>query len=389
MTNQKDISPLTLWVMTVSTGLCVASLYYCQPLLHQMQISFNTTSAKAGWIPTLTQLGYAFGILFLVPLGDRFEKRFMIVSSTFISSLCLLILAFTQNLFWGSTISFFVGVASITPQFIIPFAVTIAPDHKKGKILGVIMGGLLLGILLARTLAGFVGAEYGWRAMFLLASAILFFLGFIQRLSLPKSNPSYFGSYLKLLKSVFHYVKTQSVLRESMLMGSMFFGSFCAFWATLIYLMESPAYNYGARAVGLFGVLGAAGALTAPIIGKLSDKKDPRFAILVGAILLIISYLLYLIWGGSAMWALIIGVLIMDIGLQGSHVSNQSRIFSLIPEARSRLNTAYMFSYFIGGALGSYLGTYAWSLYGWTGVCVVCLIMTSVGMLPFLKRTKR
>lgn len=386
MTKQIHLSKLVLWVMTISTGLCVANLYYCQPLLHQMQLSFNASTSEIGIVPTLTQLGYAIGILFLIPLGDRFEKRTLIVTSTILSGLSLVLFTFSPNVYIAGIMSFLIGASTMTPQFIIPFAVTIAPDKEKGKILGTVMSGLLLGILLARTVSGFIGAEYGWKTMFMLAAAILFILSLIQFATLPKSEATYKGSYLKLITSVFNYVKTQKTLRESMLFGSMLFGAFSAFWATLIYLMESPAFNLGSRTVGLFGILGAAGALTAPIIGRISDKKDPRQTIFLGCILMFASFIIYLVWGGYSLIGLSVGVLIMDIGLQGSHVSNQSRVFSLIPEARSRLNTAYMFAYFIGGALGSYLGTYAWSLYGWTGVCTVCLIMISIAMLPFVRK---
>nr|BDT29895.1 MFS transporter [Bacteriovorax sp. HI3] len=389
--NQEEtLSPLVLWLMTIATGVCVANLYYCQPLLHQMQETFNVTPGQMGAIPTLTQLGYAVGMLFLIPLGDQIEKRKLIFVSTLISALTLVGMTLSPNLLTATIMSFLIGVTTMTPQFIIPFAVHLAPAEKRGRVLGMVMSGLLLGILLARTVAGFVGAEYGWRFMFGLAAGVLVVLAVILRLVLPASQPSYQGSYVKLIHSVWTLVKEQPVLRESMLFGSMLFGAFSAFWATLIYLMESPAFHLGARAVGLFGLLGAAGALTAPIIGRLSDKKSPRSAIMIGFILMALSFILYMTLGQNSLIALAIGVLLMDIGLQGSHVSNQSRVFSLIPEARSRLNTAYMFSYFLGGALGSWLGSISWGLYGWTGVCASALLMIAIGALPFaLERARK
>ncbi|AUN99709.1 MFS transporter [Bacteriovorax stolpii] len=389
-TNQEEtLSPLVLWLMTIATGVCVANLYYCQPLLHQMQETFNVTPGQMGAIPTLTQLGYAVGMLFLIPLGDQIEKRKLIFVSTLISALTLVGMTLSPNLLTATIMSFLIGVTTMTPQFIIPFAVHLAPAEKRGRVLGMVMSGLLLGILLARTVAGFVGAEYGWRFMFGLAAGVLVVLAIILRLVLPVSQPSYQGSYVKLIHSVWTLVKEQPVLRESMLFGSMLFGAFSAFWATLIYLMESPAFHLGARAVGLFGLLGAAGALTAPIIGRLSDKKSPRSAIMIGFILMALSFILYMTLGQNSLIALSIGVLLMDIGLQGSHVSNQSRVFSLIPEARSRLNTAYMFSYFLGGALGSWLGSISWGLYGWTGVCASALLMIAIGALPFVLERAR
>lgn len=386
---EEKLSPVVLWLMTIATGLCVANLYYCQPLLHQMQESFNVTPAQMGAIPTLTQLGYAVGILFLIPLGDQIEKRKLIVISTIISSLTLVGMAASPNLITATLMSFLIGASTMTPQFIIPFAVHLAPAEKRGRVLGMVMSGLLLGILLARTVAGFVGAEYGWRFMFYLAAGVLVLFSLLLRVVLPTSEPSYKGSYIALITSVWTLVREQAVLRESMIFGSMLFGAFSTFWATLIYLMESPAFHLGARAVGLFGLLGAAGALTAPVIGRLSDKKSPRSAIMVGFVLMASSFIIYITLGQNSLIALSVGVLLMDIGLQGSHVSNQSRVFSLIPEARSRLNTAYMFSYFIGGALGSWLGTWSWSLYGWTGVCSSALVMIFIGALPFLLERAR
>lgn len=387
--HEETLSPLVLWLMTIATGVCVANLYYCQPLLHQMQETFKVTPGQMGAIPTLTQLGYAVGMLFLIPLGDQIEKRKLIFVSTVISAMTLVGMALSPNLLTATIMSFLIGVTTMTPQFIIPFAVHLAPAEKRGRVLGMVMSGLLLGILLARTVAGFVGAEFGWRFMFGLAAGVLVVLAVILRLVLPVSQPSYQGSYIKLIHSVWTLVKEQPVLRESMLFGSMLFGAFSAFWATLIYLMESPAFHLGARAVGLFGLLGAAGALTAPIIGRLSDKKSPRSAIMIGFILMALSFILYMTLGKNSLIALSIGVLLMDIGLQGSHVSNQSRVFSLIPEARSRLNTAYMFSYFLGGALGSWLGSISWGLYGWTGVCTSALLMIGIGALPFVLERAR
>ncbi len=385
----QTLSPALLWLMTVSTGICIANIYYCQPLLHQMQLSFNSTPAEMGAIPTLTQLGYAVGILFLIPLGDQIERRKLILTATLVSASSLVGMSFAPNIFFGTLMSFLIGLTTMTPQFIIPFAIHLAEPEKRGRVLGMVMGGLLLGILLARTVAGFVGAAYGWRFMFGLAAGILVLLTILLSFALPKSEPTYKGSYFSLITSVWSLIKQEAVLREAMIIGSMMFGAFSSFWATLIYLMESPNFNLGARAVGLFGVLGAAGALAAPIIGRISDKKSPRTAIKFGIVLMALSFTVYWLWGNYSLVALAIGVLLMDVGLQGTHVSNQSRVFALIPEARSRLNTAYMFAYFIGGALGSWVGSMAWSHYGWQGVCAAALIMIAIGAAPFLKDLKK
>lgn len=375
--------------MTVSTGLCVANLYFCQPLLHQIQNTFGASEQLVGWIPTCTQLGYALGMLFLSPLGDRIERRGLIVISTIISALCLVGAALSPNIYFIIVMSLLIGLTTMAPQYIIPFAANLASPEKRGQTVGMVMSGLLLGILLARTVAGFLGDAFGWRWMFGIAAIVLFILAGILRFALPQSEPSYHGSYIGLLQSVLKLVKDLPDLRESMIFGSMMFGAFSAFWATLIYLMESPAFNLGAKTVGLFGVLGASGALAAPLVGKLADRRSPRQTVGYGIVMMGVSFVIYWAWGGFSLWGLALGVVIMDVGLQVAHVSNQSRIFALIPEARSRINTAYMFTYFLGGALGSLLASYAWGAFQWTGVCVVALLFVLIAGTTYqFKKTK-
>jgi len=372
------LTPFVLWVMTVATGLCVAGLYYCQPLLHQMQNTFGASAAQVGWIPTCTQIGYALGMLFLSPLGDRIEKRRLIFIATILSALCLVGAALAPNIYVLIVMSLLIGLSTMTPQYIIPFAANLSTPEKRGQTVGMIMSGLLLGILLARTVAGFIGDAFGWRVMFGSAAVVIFLLAFVLRAALPVSEPSYGGSYLDLLKSVVKLVGDLPVLRESMVFGSMMFGAFSAFWATLIYLMESPAFHLGAKTVGLFGILGASGALAAPLVGRLADRRSPRQTVGYGIVMMGVSFAIYWLWGGTSLIALSIGVVIMDVGLQVAHVSNQSRIFALIPEARSRINTAYMFLYFIGGALGSLLASFAWAQFQWSGVCAVALLFVAI-----------
>lgn len=383
-----SLSRFVLWSMTIATGLCVGNIYYCQPLLHQMQDTFGATPQQIGLIPTLTQFGYALGMLFLIPLGDQVERRRLIFISTIISAFSLLGMAFSQSASAAIFMSFAVGVTTLTPQFIIPFAAHMAQPAKRGQVVGMVMSGLLLGILLARTVAGFIGEAFGWRVMFSSAAVVLFIVAFVLRAVLPKSEPTFNGSYLRLLRSVFQLVKEQPALRESMVLGSTLFGAFSGFWATLIYLMESPAFQLGPRTVGLFGVLGALGALAAPVVGRFADKKSPRVAIGVGILLCAVAFVIYWLWGGHSLIALGVGILLMDVGLQGAHVSNQSRVFSLIPEARSRLNTAYMFAYFMGGAAGSWAASYAWQVAQWNGVCISSLLFVGVSAFAYFLGNK-
>ncbi len=373
----------TVLIMAAATGLSVANLYYNQPLLEELRSEFGVTVKEVGVIPTLTQMGYAIGMLFLVPLGDMFERRSLVVVTSLLSMLALLLAAFSQNLWMMSVASLLIGLATMTPQFLIPFAAQLAGPHEKGKVLGTVVSGLLIGILLSRTFSGFVGSMFGWRSVFIFAAVLMIFLALILRNVLPQSPPHFSGTYLGLLKSIWELVKTEPVLREASLIGGCLFGIFSSIWATLIFLL-STNFNHGAKEVGLFGLLGAAGAVAAPLVGKIADKKNPRFGVFVGLVIVLVSVLII---GASAysMLGLILGIFLMDLGVQGGHVANQTRVFALREDARSRLNTVYMFCYFTGGALASLLASYAWGRAQWVGVFALDVFFIAMAFLLFLR----
>lgn len=379
---------LLLWTMALATGLCAANLYYCQPLLELIQKSLGGSPARLGLIPTLTQVGYAIGMLLIVPVGDMIERKKLILFFTLLSAVALFVMGSAPTLWIAIAASLSIGVTTMTPQLIIPFAAHLAPEKQRGQVVGTVMSGLLFGILLARTVAGFVGAAFGWRAMFYLASLIVTLLAAQLAWVLPKGETTFQGNYAALFRSIFKIVREQKDLREASIFGGSLFAAFSAFWATLIFLMSSDHYGMGARAVGLFGILGAVGALVAPLIGKLADRRSPRATTGIGILVTMISFVIYWIWGRTSLVALGIGVVLMDIGVQSGHISNQTRVFALIPEARSRLNTVYMFTYFTSGALGSWLASLAWGGYGWPGVCVVALGFLSLGGAVFLLNNK-
>ncbi|RYZ66645.1 MAG: MFS transporter, partial [Proteobacteria bacterium] len=354
-----------------------------QPLLDQMKATFGVSYEALGWVPTLTQVGYAVGMLFLVPLGDMLERKRLVIGFTFLSAICMAILALAPAFEFVIGASLVLGLSTMTPQLLIPFAAQLAQPSARGKVIGTMMSGLLLGILLARTVSGFIGAAYGWRAMFGCASVFLFVLVFVLAAALPKSTPTYSGRYSDLLKSVVNLFRTQPVLREASLFGAMLFGSFSVFWSTLIHLMETPAFNLGARSVGLYGLLGAAAAGVTPLIGSYVDKQDARKAT---GLMIAVTIFSFVVFGLSvtSLVGIAVGVLLMDIGVQSGHVSNQSRILGLVPNAQSRLQTAYMFFYFAGGAAGSFLGNWAWGKYGWLGVCATAIVMLVISLIRFL-----
>ncbi len=369
--------------MSFAAGTTVANLYYNQPLLEQMRETFSVTVVEIGWVATLTQVGYAGGMLFLVPMGDMHERRRLVVLFTLLSSIFSAWVGFASN-FQGLVIaSFLLGVSTMTPQLLIPFAAHLAPPDQKGKVVGTLVSGLLLGILLARTISGFVGSSFGWRAMFGAASIFLFGLSCILLFSLPKSAPSYKGTYTGLLASVVKIFKTQPVLREAAFFGAMLFGAFSAFWATLIHLMEAPQFELSAKAVGLYGLLGAGAALLGPVVGGLADRRNPRSGTGAMIALTLVSFVVFF-FSSHSLIGIGVGVLLMDIGVQSGHISNQSRIFPLVPGAQSRIQTAYMFFYFAGGAVGSTLGAYGFNHYGWTGVCGAAGLMLSLGLIKFI-----
>jgi predicted MFS family arabinose efflux permease len=247
------------------------------------------------------------------------------------------------------------------------------------------MSGLLAGILLARVFSGFIGETLGWRAVYWIASALMIFLALWARLGLPYDDPEGRLGYFDILRSLARLVRTQPVLRAAAATGALTFGAFSSFWATLVFLLADPPYHYGARVAGLFGLVGAAGALAAPLVGKLADRRGTAFALTLAILLTIGGWLIFLV-AGHWLVGLTLGIVLMDLGVQGCHVANQTRIYPLVPEARSRLNTVYMVSYFIGGSVGSAAGAFAWNRFGWTGVCVVGLAQ---GIAAFVLRGAR
>jgi Arabinose efflux permease len=264
------------------------------------------------------------------------------------------------------------GITTIVPQLIVPYAAQLALPEERGKIIGNVMSGLFIGILLSRTFSGFLGSMFGWRVVYLLAALLIVILSILIRYLFPQSEAASKLSYKNLLSSLPVLFRSERCVREASLCGFLMFGSFSAFWVSLIFLLETPLYGMGAREAGLFGLAGAAGAFAAPLVGKAADKKSPRFTVGIGIVLSTAAYICYTLFGFH-LWGLIVGVLILDLGNQSAQVSNMARVQALGDEVRSRNHTIYMFSYFIGGAFGSFFGTIFWQYFGWYGVCGVGL----------------
>ena len=371
-----------VWILAIACALAVANLYYIQPLLADIAHSFAVSESAVGFIATLTQLGYAAGLLFLVPLGDAINRRDLITYTLFAVTGALVLTAVSPSIIVLAIASFAVGFTTVGPQIIVPFAATLAPPRERGRIIGTIMSGLLIGVLLARVVSGIVGAEFGWRAMYWIAAVLMIMLALALRASLPGEPARASLSYPQLLRSLWQLVRTEPVLRETSVFGGLAFGAFSVFWVTLVFFLATPPYHYGSEVAGLFGLAGIAGALAASIVGKLADRINPRIITGLMLTVMLVSYLLFWLIG-HWLWGLIIGVILLDLGMQGTHISNQTRIYSLNPAARSRLNTVYMVTYFIGGSLGSILGAYAWEYAQWNGVCAVGVLMLGIALVIY------
>ena len=360
-------------LMSIACGASAANLYYSQPLLEEISRFFNVSSSIIGIAAMLIQIGYAIGLIFLVPLGDIKERKNLIMTMLFCSAISLLSLSISFNIWWLLLSSLIVGLTSITPMLIVPLAAHIAKPAERGKVIGSVMSGLLIGILLSRVFSGVIGSILGWKIVYRIAAGMMILLILVFKLWLPKSVPDSSMSYKNLLKSLIGLLKNQPILVESSLIGAMMFGTFSIFWTALSFLLKSPAYNLGAKAAGMFGLAGILGALAASMVGRIADKRSPRFTLTIAIMISFLSYICFLIFGYQ-MWGLIIGVILLDLGIQSAQISNQARINTLDATARSRNNAVYMTFYFCGGALGSWLGTFFWGIFGWIGVCGVGII---------------
>jgi predicted MFS family arabinose efflux permease len=385
-THKPDLTNATLWVMTLTTGLVVANIYYNQPLLNDMANTYHVSNGKAGQVSMLTQIGYAVGMLFVVPLADMVKrKRLMLIDFAFVIA-ALLLTALAPNIHILILSGFLLGATSIIPQLLIPMGAHLAKPHERGKKIGFIMSGLLIGILLSRTLSGFVGAHFGWRAMFYIAAAIMVVMWVLIYFLLPEVEPDYKGTYKTLMHSLIHLLKSEPKLQLASLRGALCFACFSAFWTTLVFLLKQQ-FNQGSDIAGAFGLVGAFGAIAAGLMGRLSDRMDAYKLSTITLLLLLASFIIFL-FSANSIVGLILGVIIMDMGVQATHISNQAIIFSLNPAARNRINTVYMVSYFIGGALGTFLATRVWGTYNWTGVCAIGITLSVITIIIHLLTRK-
>ena len=372
-------STLTV-LMSVATGLAVASNYYAQPLLDTIANAFSLSINQAGFIVTAAQLGYAAGLLLLVPLGDMFERRGLIVFMTLLAAGGMLITATSKTLWMMILGTALTGLFSVVAQILVPLAAHLAEPEKRGKVVGTIMSGLLLGILLARTVAGLLADIGGWRTVYWVASVLMVLMALALWRGLPTVKQESHLNYPQLLGSVFSLFIKNSLLRTRAVLGCLTFANFSILWTSMAFLLASPPFNFSEGVIGLFGLAGAAGALGARPAGSFVDKGKAHLTTTIGLALLLLSWIATAL-GQYSVIALIIGILVLDLTVQGVHITNQALIYRMMPEARNRLTAGYMTSYFIGGAAGSLISASAYQHAGWNGVCIAGAVMALLNLV--------
>jgi len=382
------LSRALLIVLSTSAGLAVANSYYNQPMLGQLARDFGLTAAAVASIPVLTQLGNAIGVLFIAPLGDRLERKRLILATTAALVAALVAAAISSTFMGLATASFLVGLFATVAQQIVPLSIHIAPPRSKGQVLGTITGGILLGILLSRTISGFITDWWDWHAMFWIAAVLMSIMGLVLAWKLPRVEPTTNVGYLSLLGSLWTLVRAHPLLRKAVFIQALVFAAFLAFWSNLAVLLATEPYNLGGSAVGLIALAGAGGALAAPIAGRFADKRGPASVVVAGTTMVIVAFVLFGAFQGS-ITVLVAGVIIMDLGVQSSQIANQARVYALDPTARSRLNTVFMATMLLGGSLGAGAGGIAFSIYGWTGTCVFGATAAVIACLASLKNALR
>ena len=376
-----------LWTLAIVAGISVANLYYNQPLLNLMRDDLDTTDFRANLIAMVTQGGYALGLLFIVPLGDLFHRKKIILLNfaVLVAALCAMAAARDIYTVWGA--SLLTGICSVVPQIFVPIASQYSRPEHKGRNVGLVISGLLTGILASRVVSGWVGDVLGWREMYVIAAVGMCLCALVVLKVLPDIPPTFKGQYRTLMGSLFLLVRDHPALRVYSVRAGLAFGSFLALWSCLAFKMEGAPFHADSDVVGALGLCGIAGALTASFVGKHVKRVGIRNFNYIGCAL-ILSAWASLYFGGSSYAGIIAGVLLIDIGMQCIQLSNQTSIFELCPSASNRINTIFMTTYFIGGSLGTFLAGSFWHVGGWAGVAAVgaTLTLCSLSLTLFTRK---
>ena len=385
------ISRRLVMLLAFTTGAAVANMYYAQPLLHTLGHAFGVGTATTGLLVTIGQIGYVIGLALLVPLGDLVERRNLISVSLTALAAGQAMSAIAPSLAVFATAVLLVGVATFVGQVIVPLSSQLAAPHERGRVVGTVMSGLLLGVLLSRTLSGLIAGLFGWRVVFGFAAVAMLILAAVLRRTLPRIEPTSNLRYTAALRSVLELIRTEAVLRQRMVLGGCAFGAFSILWTSIAFLLSGvhgSHFHYGNATIGLFGLAGVAGAGAAQLAGRLADRGHIAATTTAALILTLVSWLLLDLGAGSVI-VLIIGIMVLDLGVQGTQISNQSAIYRLHADARSRITTAYMSAYFLGGVLCSSVTGALYASRGWSAVCVFGGLVSLVGLAAWLATAPR
>ena len=373
-------------LFAVSCGLAVGNIYYAQPLLETLGQAFHASHSLVGLIVTMTQIGYAIGLLFIVPLGDLIENKKLILLVFCGTIGSILLAAFSPGIRLFFVASLLIGITSVVAQVLIPLAAALTPAEKRGQVVGQIMSGLLLGILFARAVAGFIAGAFGWRTVYFASAGFLLLLIAVLAKTLPARKPAFGGTYGELLGSLYHIFRNEPVLRRRAAYQTAMFASFSSFWTTITFLLAGPTFRFTQTQIGFFALAGAAGAIVAPLAGRLGDRGYQRPATGTAFIVAIVGYLITL--HAAQWWVLVVAAIVIDASVQTTLVCGQQMIYNLHPDQRSRLNTLFIATFFLGGALGSAIASWAYDRIGWNAVVLIGVGLALMALAYWLTERK-
>jgi predicted MFS family arabinose efflux permease len=382
----RGISRKLVLLLAVATGAAVANVYYQQPLLQTLGRAFHVSTGVAGLLVTFSQAGYMLGLVVLVPLGDLLERRRLLCRLLVLTALAQIAAAAAPDYAVFALTTMLVGLTAVVGQIIVPMASQLAGEHERGRVVGTVMSGLLIGVLLARTVSGLIAAAFGWRVVFAVAAVSLVAMAATLWRALPKVEPTSDITYGAALRSVARLIKEEPILRQRMVLGGLGFGCFSILWTALAFLLSGSGgshYHDGSAVIGLFGLAGVAGAAIAPIAGRMADHGHGRLMTTLTVCTLLVSWGILRL-GASSVLVLILGIVVLDFAVQGTHISNQSVIYRLRPQARSRLTTAYMVAYFLGGTICSAVTGALYASHGWSAVCLFGAIVAGLNVTVWL-----
>lgn len=376
----QSIPGYLLLILAIISGLAVANLYYNQPLLNDICRDLRVSEFTANLIPMVTQIGYALGLLFIIPLGDLYSRRRIIVINFSLLSISMLSIALSEIIWFVLASSLVTGICSVMPQIFIPIASQFSRPEDKSKNVGILVSGLLTGILGSRVISGMVGEYWGWRTMYYLAAVIMFVCIFIVLKVIPDMSVNYKGTYKDLMHSLLTIFRQRPDIRLSSLRAGLCFGSFLALWACLAFKLSGAPLYAGNNVIGLLGLCGVAGALTASIVGRYVRILGVKRLNYIGCMIIMFSWAIMYIFQDTYL-GFIIGIMLIDIGMQCIQLSNQTYVLTSVPNAANRVNTIFMTTYFVGGALGTFLAGLFWQEMQWEGVVTVGVSLTLLSLL--------